>query len=127
MRSLTPLFQMEMMIKLPWKSFFWALALGTLWLSLVPVDQIPSAFSFWDKAQHALGFAALAMTGLLAYPHRSRQLLLGLVLFGIGIEYAQHLTGWRHGDWADWLADCFGVLIGSAIWTITGLKRHKPS
>lgn len=114
------------MIKLPWKSFFWALALGTLWLSLVPVDQIPAAFSFWDKAQHALGFAALAMTGLLAYPHHRRQLFLGLVFFGIGIEYAQHLTGWRHGDWADWLADCIGVLIGSTIWTIMGVKRDKP-
>jgi len=53
-----------------WKASFWTLVLATLWLSLVPVDQIPSAFSFWDKAQHALGFAGLGFLGLMAYPHR---------------------------------------------------------
>jgi VanZ family protein len=113
------------MIKPIWKSCFWLLLLGTLWLSLVPVDQIPSAFSFWDKAQHALGFAVLAFTGLLSYPGHRRQLLLGLVLFGVGIEYAQHLTGWREGDWADWFADCVGLTLGSVSWKITGLTA-KP-
>ena len=63
-----------------------------------------------------MGFAALAFAGLQGYPRRSRQLILGLLIFGIIIEYAQHLTGWRQGDWADWLADCLGVIIASVIW-----------
>jgi hypothetical protein len=33
-------------------------------------------------------------------------------LLGIGIELAQALSGWRHGDWLDWLADCVGVALG---------------
>ncbi len=39
-------------------------------------------------------------------------------MLGVGIEYAQHLTGWRQGDWADWLADCVGVAIASVIWKV---------
>ena len=80
-----------------WKWAFWLLVLTTLWLSLIPVDQIPSAFSFWDKAQHALGFAALCFLGLLAYPDRIRLLLFGLSLFGAGIEGAQWVTGGDKG------------------------------
>jgi VanZ family protein len=88
----------------------------TLWLSLVPAEQVPSAFHFWDKAQHALGFAGLAFLGLMAYPGRVRVLMLGLALFGAGIEVAQWLTGWRHGDWQDWIADCVGLIIGRVAW-----------
>jgi len=98
-----------------WKSSFWALVPATLWLSLVPVEHIPAAFSFWDKAQHALGFAGLALLGLMAYPGRSVLLVCGLMLFGVGIEIAQWLTGWRQGDWQDWLADCAGLVLGAAL------------
>lgn len=107
---------MAMKINLLWKSSFWLLLLGTLWLSLVPVDQIPSAFSFWDKAQHALGFAALCFLGLLAYPGRILLLMFGLALFGAGIECAQWATGWRQGDWQDWVADCMGMVMGEMAW-----------
>ena len=95
-----------------WCVTFWLLVVVTLCMSLVPVVHVPSAFSFWDKAQHAVGFAALAFSGLLAYPGRIRFLVLGLVLFGVGIEIAQWLTGWRHGDWQDWVADCVGISLG---------------
>lgn len=94
------------------KLSFWSLLLVTLWLSLVPVDQLPSGLDFWDKAQHALGFTALAFLGLLAYPGRTSFVIVGLMLFGAGIECAQELSGWRQGDWVDWLADIVGVLIG---------------
>lgn len=97
------------------------MVLTTLWLSLVPADQVPSAFHFWDKAQHALGFAALALLGLLAYPGRIRLLMLGLALFGAGIECAQWLTGWRQGDWQDLLADCLGLVIGATGWRLARL------
>ncbi len=96
----------------PWKAAFWALVIATLWLSLMPVEHIPSAFNFWDKAQHALGFAALAYSGLAGYARAARRVVLGLVVFGIAIEVTQHLSGWRHGDWLDWVADCAGVWLG---------------
>ena len=46
---------------------FWALVLLTVVLSLLPVEQLPREIQFWDKAQHALGFAGLAFLGVLAY------------------------------------------------------------
>lgn len=101
-----------------WRASFWLFVLVTLWLSLIPVDQVPKAFSFWDKAQHALGFAALAFLGLLAYPGQILSMMFGLVLFGAGIECAQWLTGWRFGDWQDWVADCVGLVMGAVVWRL---------
>jgi VanZ family protein len=99
-----------------WKCTFWVLVLVTLWLALIPADQVPTAFHFWDKAQHALGFAGLALLGILSFPGRIRLLIFGLVLFGAGIECTQWLTGWRQGDWVDWVADCVGLVMGGGVW-----------
>lgn len=101
-----------------WRLSYWALVLATLWLSLIPVEQVPKSFHFWDKAQHALGFAGLAFLGLMAHIGRIPLLMFGLVLFGGAIEFAQHWTGWRHGDWLDWVADCVGLVLGGAAWRL---------
>lgn len=110
-----------------WKSSFWALVAATLWLSLVPVHHIPLAFSFWDKAQHALGFSGLAFLGLMAYPGRMARVLFGLMLLGAGIEVMQGWTGWRQGDWLDWVADCAGLVIGGACWRVVATLKNQPS
>lgn len=107
-----------------WKSAFWALALATLWLSLMPAERIPPTLNFWDKAQHALGFAALACLGLPGYAHQARRVVLGLTLFGMAIEVLQHLSGWRHGDWLDWVADCAGLLLGYTVWRLANVRRQ---
>jgi len=65
----------------------------------------PQVFDIWDKAQHARAFLLLGGLGLLAYPASALRVLLGLLVFGGGIELAQAATGWRIGDWLDWLAD----------------------
>lgn len=113
-----------------WKISFWLLVLLTIWLSLVPAEQVPPAFQFWDKAQHALGFTGLALLGLLAYPGRPAMLIFGLALLGAGIELAQWLTGWRQGDWQDWVADCVGLVIGGTAWryvlpSFSSLAAHQ--
>jgi VanZ family protein len=113
-----------MTINLFWRVSFWLLVLVTLCLSLIPVAHVPTAFSFWDKAQHAFGFAVLAFSGLLAYPKRIPALMFGLALFGAAIECAQWLTGWRFGDWQDWVADCVGVAFGYAAWRVVTLRQH---
>ncbi|MCB1975171.1 MAG: VanZ family protein [Burkholderiaceae bacterium] len=85
-------------------------------LSLLPTDYLPPPiFSLWDKAQHALAFTALAALGQQAYPRRRWQVLAGLLVFGGLIELAQAATGWRHGEWADWLADAVGLALGLAL------------
>ena len=101
-----------------WRWSFFTLLLLTLWLSLIPANQVPSTMVFWDKAQHALGFAALAFLGLMAYPDHLRNLVFWLACLGGGIEVAQWQSGWRQGDWQDWSADCVGILLGWLAWRL---------
>jgi VanZ family protein len=100
---------------------FWALVGITLVLSLLPVEQLPREVHFWDKAQHALGFAGLSFLGLRVGASRPRLTLVALALLGLGIEWAQSLTGWRQGDWQDWLADLVGLAMG---WQALRLVQH---
>lgn len=97
------------------RAAFWLATVGLLVLTLMPAEQLPplGPFNFWDKAQHALAFAVLTSLGLLAWPQPSLRwkLIFSLVALGGGIEMAQHLTGWRHGEWADWGADAVGVVL----------------
>jgi hypothetical protein len=109
------------MLKLPprlVKAAFWACVLGTVFLSLVPVGFLPQAFNWWDKAQHALGFAVLTTLGLVAYPKLQWQLAWGLLVLGGFIELAQAASGWRRGDWLDLLADAVGVLVVMSVWRL---------
>ena len=95
---------------------FWSAALGVAVLSLMPIAYLPpQVFSLWDKAQHALAFTALALLGLLAYPRQPWRMVLALLAFGGAIELAQAATGWRYGEWSDWLADTVGLAAGSAL------------
>ncbi|WP_372659998.1 VanZ family protein [Hydrogenophaga sp.] len=101
------------------KTAFWFCLLTVGVLSLLPTEYLPrQTFNIWDKAQHALGFAALAALCLNAYPrHKPYQLALGLLVFGAAIECAQAATGWRHGEWLDLLADGIGIAFGMLVWT----------
>jgi VanZ family protein len=96
-------------------------------MSLTPVQHLPQqVFDIWDKAQHAMGFATLALAGRLAYPKALRGVVLGLLIYGALIELAQSATGWRYGDVQDWLADAIGVVVGLApcsVWQ--WIKRRK--
>ena len=95
---------------------FWSAALGVAVLSLMPIAYLPpQVFSLWDKAQHALAFTALALLGLLAYPRQPWRMVLALLAFGGAIELAQAATGWRYGEWSDWLADTVGLAAGWAL------------
>lgn len=89
---------------------FWSAALSIGVLSLTPVQHLPpQVFDIWDKAQHAAGFAVLALLGRLAYPRHPIGLALGLLGYGLAIEVAQSATGWRYGDAQDWFADAIEI------------------
>ena len=105
---------------------FWGLALAITVLSLTPVEHLPpQVFDWWDKAQHALGFALLTIAARLAYSAWSgRHVWAGLLLYGAAIELAQAASGWRHGDVADWIADAVGVGIGWVMLAVT--QRRAP-
>lgn len=94
------------------KSAFWLLFLALTVLSLLPVAFLPPpAFSIWDKAQHALGFAALTALALWAYPRHPLRVAFALLVYGGLIEVAQAASGWRQGDWLDLLADAVGIAL----------------
>jgi VanZ family protein len=96
--------------------FFLGLALVTI-MSLIPSTSVPQAFQFWDKAQHALGYAALSVTGCRAFPQRVMPVVVGLLAHGAAIEIMQAtLTTTRFGDVFDWLADGIGILAGLGIY-----------
>lgn len=108
--------------------FRWLLGLAlaaTLVLSLLPPSGIPQVLSFWDKAQHALGFAVLAWLAA-ASGLRWRNIALGLLVWGALIEVLQSLTTWRQGDVWDWVADAIGIAFGlalSRLWTVGSTIR----
>ena len=112
----------------PWaRAAFWLATLAVLLLTLLPEEHLPprGPFDFWDKAQHALAFAVLTALGLLGWPQANLRwrLLLSLVALGGEIEVAQHWTGWRHGEWADWAADAVGVALVALVFP----RRYQPA
>ena len=69
----------------------------------------------WDKNNHMLAFAVLAVLGLWGYPGRMVLLLLGLLAYGGLIEVLQSFTPDRFAEWADLLADVVGLLVGAVL------------
>ena len=80
-------------------------------------------FTWWDKAEHAVAFAVLLIFGTIAYPTRLWLVIVGLILYGGGIEVAQTTTGWRYGDFWDWVADIVGVLLAAPFAAL--LIKHR--
>ena len=96
---------------------FWCSAVTLVIGSLIPVDLLPpQAASIWDKGQHAFGFGWLALLGLLGYEKRPWTIVIGLVILGGVVELLQAATGWRYGEWLDFLADGVGILFGATLW-----------
>jgi VanZ family protein len=87
---------------------FWLCVLAVLVLALMPASaHLPS--TGWDKANHALAFAVMAVLGRWAYPQRTAAVLLSLLAYGGLIEALQALTPDRSSELGDWLADCVGL------------------
>lgn len=84
-----------------------------LYLSLIPEPPGPD-LPWWDKFGHVSSFCFLMMWFAQLFRSRRTKLwiALGLVGFGIAIEFAQEQTGYRHFEVADMGADAIGVAIG---------------
>lgn len=91
----------------------------TMIFSLLKGNYVPGPFEWMDKVQHAVAFAGLGASGILGYPEIKTRIVISLLVYGAAIELIQTATGWRYGDWQDWLADAAGVgiaLIGCVLW-----------
>jgi len=95
----------------------WCLAIaGVVVLSLMPPPPMPE-FDQSDKWSHFLAYCALAAGAVQLFRNWPALLGagLGLVLLGIGLEYAQgSLTATRMADPDDALANTLGVIAGLA-------------
>jgi VanZ family protein len=97
-----------------WRLLLLALVLAVCWLAFSPAPP-RSADTGWDKANHALAFAVLAVNAELAFwPLPRRRLLsaLALLAFGGFIELVQTQIATRTGEWLDLLADGCGIALG---------------
>ena len=87
---------------------------------------IPEVFDWWDKLQHSLAFGVLTILGLLAYARAGSgvfRVIILLSIYGALIEVLQTLSGWRYGEFRDWLADVLGVAIA---WGVYVLIQKNP-
>ena len=114
-----------------WRALLFFLVVAILWLALTPAPP-KTVDTGWDKANHAMAFAALGFTSVWALWRRPRQwgwLVLALLAFGGAIEIAQSFLPPREADWADLLADGAGTLLGLlAAWPITvAIARLRAS
>lgn len=96
----------------------WILAIAALVVvSLVPAPDLPNVPPGSDKIEHFLAYCLLAVGAVQLYARRPAWIGagLGLVLLGIGLEYAQGaLTTTRMMDRWDALANTLGVIAGLA-------------
>ena len=107
------------------RSVFWLTCTVMAILSLLPSEQMPQIFNFWDKAQHAIAFFAISVVGFSTFPSAIFRVSSGLLVYGVGIELAQAATGWRSGDWQDWMADVLGVGAAHLVWFFTMFLKNR--
>jgi hypothetical protein len=82
---------------------------AVLYVCLAPTQALPGV-SLWDKAEHALTWAALTGLGIGLWPSRPWRLAGVTLALGAAIEALQATMGLgRTGDWRDLLADGVGV------------------
>ena len=105
------------------RALFWLGLIAVTMLSLLPAPYLPMlAFNVWDKAQHTLAYAGLALAGLTGRVGRVTVIVIGLLAHGAAMEFAQALFGWRSGDVLDWCADAVGVIVASVL--VWGIRRR---
>jgi VanZ family protein len=100
-------------------AWFWRAALGVLtvvvlYLALMPAPP-HTLDTGWDKLNHALAFASLAVCSCFSGSASPRRLLIaGALLVGFGglIELLQSQIPGRDAEWGDLLADTIGMVVG---------------
>jgi len=96
---------------------------GVIYASLATFDLPPAPVAWFDKVEHGLVYAFLAVwfTGLVARRHYT-WVVLGLAALGLALEFLQHaMQRGRTGDPWDMVANMIGITIGVALGTwLTG-------
>jgi VanZ family protein len=96
-----------------WLTIAWLLVAAVIVLSLVRLGATPPR-SHSDKVGHVLAYATLMFWFGQIYSRSRAKLFIAiaLALMGVALEIAQEFTGYRTFDYADIVANTFGVAIG---------------
>jgi VanZ family protein len=97
-----------------WLAGGWLLVGLVVYLSLTPHPPKPFSFPDADKLEHGIAYGSLALWFCQIYlSTRSRVFVLAaLIGLGIGLEFVQGWTGYRHFDVWDMVANSIGVMLG---------------
>ncbi len=89
--------------------------IAVTWLSLIPEDALPE-IHMWDKPQHLIAYAVLAICGAVGFLGRRPRLLVGvgLIVLGCGLEVAQAAVPGRNPSIGDAVANIAGIALGLA-------------
>jgi len=103
-----------------WRLALFGCAAAVLVLALMPLARaMPS--TGWDKADHLLAFAVLALLGMKAFPKNQTACMGGVLAFGALIELLQAAGTYRFAEWRDIVADAAGIAIGVAMTRLPSL------
>lgn len=95
------------------------------WASLVRPGSLPGEVALVsDKLLHAVGYAVLGALAIAAGLRPIVSVAL-LVAFGLLLEIAQLVSGYRAFEWTDLLADAVGAVIGVAAALIVPAVRRR--
>lgn len=97
-----------------WRGLLLVAMLAMLVLCLAPASA-PLPSTGWDKGNHALGFAVLALLAHRAWPGRTLTVLSGLLAYAALIEILQSFTPDRFAEWGDLWASGVGLLVGEVL------------
>lgn len=87
------------------------------WLAVSPAPPRGADLG-WDKANHALAFAVMFVSGRLAWPRRPWSVALGLLGYGVLVELVQSQVPNRSADALDVIADAAGIALGALVATL---------
>lgn len=107
-----------------WRAAFASAVLAVAWVSLLPPDDLPQDVAVSDKAVHALGYAVLGALAVLS-GLRWLPAVAAVVAFGLLVEVAQGLSGYRSFEWADLLADAVGAAVGAGVVAVLVRSRRR--
>ena len=114
------------------RAWRWALLLLAGLIAVLAVLPVPpqQADLGWDKLNHLVAFATLALCAVFGWrSSRAARLgvLLALLAFGGAIELVQLQVPNRTGEWADLGADALGIGLGALVaWLWLRRRKAQP-
>lgn len=95
------------------------------WQSLVPGDDV-LVHTPYDKVGHGVVYAILGVLAAFAMsPPRLLPAWIGVVAFGLALEIAQGISGYRSFEVADLLADALGSVLGAGAVVQIASRRRR--